>query len=327
MRPLVKRSSDLKIFTTRRNQEFAEKTAVSIGYGLGKVEIKDFANKEIWVKYHTNIRGDDIFIIGSTDGDPRYLFELLVMLRAAKLASAYRITAVIPCFGGRQDRKDEPRTCITARLNADLITEAGADRVITMDLHAPQIQGFFKIPVDHLFSSLDFCPYFQKLNVDKLAICTTDLGGLKMAKKYKNFLGAKTIIIHDKDRKAHNETDVSNIIGDAKGFNILLLDDLIDTGKTFFNTCDSLITAGALEIYGWCTHPVLSGNALNMLCQYVQEKKIKMMLLGDTLPFEPRAEITTISQSSTFGEAIAASFENRSVSHLFLENKDDDDVD
>ncbi len=324
-RTLVKRQPELKIFSIRLNEEFAFSVADSIGYKLGKLEIKNFADKDIWVKYHTNIRGDDIFIIGSTNGDPKYFMELCHLIRAAKLASAYRVTAVIPCFGGRQDRKDQPRTSITARLYADFLEKAGADRIITMDLHAPQIQGFFSIPVDHLFSSMDFCPFFSDLNIDNLAVATTDLGGLKMAKKYKQYLGAKSLIIHDKDRRHHNEADVSNVIGDAKGYNVLLVDDLYDTGKSFLNAVDSLLLAGAINIYGWCTHPVLSNDALHNLESYVQQGKIKQMMLGDTLPFIKSELITKISQAKTFGEAIAASFENRSVSHLFIENKDEED--
>lgn len=324
-RTLVKRSPELKIFSIRLNEEFANSVVGSIGYKLGKLEIKNFADKDLWVKYHTNIRGDDIFIIGSTNGDPKHFMELCQLIRAAKLASAYRVTAVIPCFGGRQDRKDQPRTCITARLYADFLEKAGADRVITMDLHAPQIQGFFSIPVDHLFSSLDFCPYFSNLNIPNLAIATTDIGGLKMAKKYKQYLGAKALIIHDKDRKHHNEADVSNVIGDANGFNILLVDDLYDTGNSFLNAVDSLLLAGAQSIYGWCTHPVLSNNALQKLESYIQAGKIKHMMLGDTLPFDESKMVTKISQAKSFAEAIAASFENRSVSHLFLENKDEED--
>ncbi len=325
----VKKPAELKIFTTRRNNEFALKVAESIGLSLGKVKIKDFADKEIWVKYNSHLRGDDVFIIGSTEGDPKHLIELLIMIKAAKLSTAWRVTAVIPCFGGRQDRRDQPRTCITARLYADLIETAGADRVITMDLHAPQIQGFFSIPVDHLFGSLDFCKYFSQKNITPLAIYTTDIGGIKMARKYKKFLNAEKIVIIDKDRPKHNETKVADIIEEAKEkiiiSNALIVDDLLDTGNSFINAVDTASSQGCTSIYGWCPHGVLSGDAIERIQKYLSEGKLKTLMLGDTMPFNPVEGIEKVSVSKTFGEAILASFENRTVEHLFIENENEED--
>src|SRR5271169_1320951 len=206
---------ELKLFAGRSNSRLAEKIAQQIGVPLGKCDIQNFSDGEIWVKYNENIRGSDVFIIQSTNPPAENLLELLIMVDAAKRASARKVTAVIPYFGyARQDRKDQPRVSITAKLVANLITQAGADRVITMDLHAPQIQGFFDIPVDHLYSSAILVKHFKKMRLGNLAVASPDVGGIKMARAYAKRLEADLIVI-DKRRPRQNEAEVMNIIGEA----------------------------------------------------------------------------------------------------------------
>ena len=224
-----------KIVTGRSNPEFAARVAKAAGTTLGKVLIRNFSDGEIWVKYDENVRGEDLFIVQSTPPPAENLFELLMLIDAARRASAKRITAVIPYFGyARQDRKDQPRVAITAKLVANLITEAGADRVITMDLHAPQIQGFFDIPFDHLYSSPVFTRHIRRLELPDLTIASPDVGGLKLARAYAKRLNAGLMFI-DKRRPRPNVAEVMNIVGEARGKNILVIDDLIDTGGTFTN--------------------------------------------------------------------------------------------
>lgn len=239
--------SDLKIFSGRGNHPLGEKIAKAAGIPLGRLDIKNFSDGEIWVKYSDNIRGDDVFIVQSTQPPAENLLELLILIDAARRASARRITAVIPYFGyGRQDRKDQPRVSVTAKLVANLITEAGADRVITMDLHAAQIQGFFDIPLDHLYASAVFSDYFRKKKIPDLAVVSPDVGGLKIARSYARRLDADLILI-DKRRPKPNIAEVVNIIGNASGKNVLIVDDLIDTGGTFVNAVKALRDSGAHE--------------------------------------------------------------------------------
>ena len=257
--------AELKIFTGRSHPVLATSIASSIGEKLGKCDIRNFSDGELWVKYNSNIRGDDVFIIQSTNPPAENLLELLVMIDAAKRASARRVTVVIPYFGyGRQDRKDQPRVSITAKLVANLITKAGADRVITMDLHAPQIQGFFDIPVDHLYSSAVFMPFLRRKKIPNLAVVSPDVGGIKLARAYAKRLQSDLILI-DKRRPRPNVAEVMNIIGDVTGKNVLIVDDLVDIGGTFTNAVEALKKAGAKEVFGVCTHAVLSGNAIERI--------------------------------------------------------------
>ena len=251
--------SQLKIFSGRSSKYLGVKIAECLGKQLGHVEFKTFSDGEIWTKYSENIRGNDVFIIQSTNPPAENLMELLIMIDAAKRSSALRVNAVIPYFGyARQDRKDQPRVSITAKLIANLLQKAGADRIITMDFHAPQIQGFFDIPVDHLYGSAIFLKKFVSMKIKNLAVASPDVGGIKMARAYAKRLHSDLIVI-DKRRPKPNVAEVMNIIGEVKGKNVLIVDDLIDTGGTFSNAVLELEKQGAKEIYGACTHPILSG--------------------------------------------------------------------
>ena len=247
---------------------------------LGLVELKRFSDNEIWVKYLENIRGSDIFIVQSTNPPAENLIELLIMVDAAKRASAQRITAVIPYFGySRQDRKDQPRVSITAKLVANLITVAGADRVITMDLHAAQIQGFFDIPFDHLYGSSIFSGLFNDIKAN-LVVVSPDVGGIKIARSYAKRLNASLVVI-DKRRPKQNHAEVVHIIGNVKNKDVLIVDDLIDTGGTFVGAIDALKKEGAKNIYGAVTHPVFSGPAV----ERIHNSQITNLLVSDTINF------------------------------------------
>jgi ribose-phosphate pyrophosphokinase len=306
--------SDLKVFSGRSHREFAESIAREIGAPLGRCEFKTFSDGEIWVKYSDNIRGSDVFIVQSTIPPAENLMELLILIDAAKRASARKVAAVIPYFGyARQDRKDQPRVSITAKLVANLITTAGADRVITMDLHAPQIQGFFDIPVDHLYSSAILVKHFKKMKIPDLAIASPDVGGLKMARAYAKRLEADLIVI-DKRRPRQNEAEVMNIIGDVEGKNILIVDDLIDTGGTLCNAVTALQQAGAKDVYAACTHAVLSGNAIDR----IEQSNLTKLVVTDTLILRrPSPKIQVESVARIFGEAMKRTFKHMSISSLF----------
>ncbi|MBI5020893.1 MAG: ribose-phosphate pyrophosphokinase [Ignavibacteriales bacterium] len=309
--------SELKLFSGRSNPNFAEKVSDVIGIPLGKVEIQNFSDGEIWVKYNENIRGTNVFIVQSTNPPAENLIELLVLIDAAKRASARRITAVIPYFGyARQDRKDQPRVSITAKLIANLVTTAGADRVITMDLHAPQIQGFFDIPVDHLYSSAVYTSFFAKNNIPDLTVVSPDVGGIKMARAFARRLNAELVLI-DKRRPKPNEVEVMNVIGNVNNRNILIVDDLIDTAGTFCNAVKALRNAGAKKIYGACTHPLFSGGAI----ERIKASDVEMIYVTDSIPLHNAAskfdKIEILSVTDLFGEAIKRGFSNQSISSLF----------
>jgi ribose-phosphate pyrophosphokinase len=311
--------SDLKIFSGRANHPLGEKIAKAAGIPLGRLDIKNFSDGEIWAKFSDNIRGDDVFIVQSTQPPSDNLLELLILIDAARRASARRITAVIPYFGyARQDRKDQPRVSVTAKLIANLITEAGADRVITMDLHAAQIQGFFDIPLDHLYASAVFSDYFRLKKIPNLAVVSPDVGGLKIARSYARRLEAELILI-DKRRPKPNVAEVVNIIGNANGKNVLIIDDLIDTGGTFVNAVKALRDSGAQEIYGACTHPILSGAAT----ERINESELTSLVVTDSVPLKilsPKIEIRSVAK--IFAEAIVRTHNNQSISTLFDVDKD-----
>lgn len=306
--------SRLKIVTGRSNPEFAARIAKAAGTTLGRVEIRNFSDGEIWVKYDENIRGEDLYIVQSTQPPGENLIELLMLIDAARRASARRITAVIPYFGyARQDRKDQPRVAITAKLIANLITEAGAERVLTMDLHAAQIQGFFDIPFDHLYASPVFTRHFRRLELPDLTIASPDVGGLKLARAYAKRLDAGLMFI-DKRRPRPNVAEVMNVVGDAQGRNIIVVDDLIDTGGTFANAIHALKAAGAEKIYGACTHPVLSGRAFELL----ENAPVEGIFVTDTLPLRRTSpKIIVKSVAKVFAEAIMRINGNQSISKLF----------
>ena len=311
--------SKLKIFSGTSNRPLAQTIAKTAGSALSEAVIRKFSDGEIWVKYTTNIRGDDVFVIQSTQPPGDNLLELLILIDAAKRASARRVTAVIPYFGyARQDRKDQPRVSISAKLVANLITSAGADRVITMDLHAPQIQGFFDIPVDHLYSSAIFIDYFKKKKISNLAVASPDVGGIKMARSFAKRLESDLILI-DKRRPKANVAEVMNIIGNVSGKNILIVDDLIDTAGTFCNAAQALKDHGAKDVYGACTHPILSGDAFNR----ISRSPLHMIAVTDSIPLLTNSEkIHVRSAARLFAEAIIRTHNNQSISSLFDVDKD-----
>ena len=309
--------SELKLFTGRSNPELAEKVAAKIGIPLGKCDVTNFSDGEIWVKFNENIRGTDVFILQSTNPPASNLMELLIMIDAAKRASARKVTAVIPYFGyARQDRKDQPRVSITAKLVANLIATAGADRVITMDLHAPQIQGFFDIPVDHLYSSAVYITFFVNKKIPNLTLVSPDVGGIKMARAFAKRLDADLLLI-DKRRPKPNQSEVMNIIGNAEDRNILIVDDLIDTGGTFTSAVKALMASGAKSIFGACTHPIFSGDSLARIV----DSEVSKIFVTDSIPLSQQAavmqKIEILSVSELFGEAILRAYRNESISSLF----------
>lgn len=308
-------TEDFKIFSGSSNLPLAEKIAAKLNKPLGLIELKRFSDGEIWVKYLENIRGSDIFIIQSTNPPAENLLELLIMVDAAKRASANRITAVIPYFGySRQDRKDQPRVSITAKLVANLITIAGADRVITMDLHAAQIQGFFDIPFDHLYGSSIFSGLFNDIK-NNLVVVSPDVGGIKIARSYAKRLNASLVVI-DKRRPKQNLAEVVHIIGSVKDKDVLIVDDLIDTAGTFVSAIDALKKEGAKNIYGAVTHPLFSGPALDR----IRHSQITKLLVSDSIKFKHSdnlEKISVVSAAEILAEAITRTHDNESISSLF----------
>jgi ribose-phosphate pyrophosphokinase len=306
---------DYMIFSGTSNMPLAKKIASRSGKNLGSVELKKFSDGEIWVKYLENIRGKDVFIIQSTNPPAENLMELLILIDAAKRASARSINAVIPYFGyARQDRKDQPRVSITAKLAANLIMVAGADRVISMDLHAAQIQGFFDIPFDHLYGSSVFKGQFDHLE-DDLVIVSPDVGGIKIARAYAKLLNCGLVVI-DKRRPKQNTVEIVNIIGDVKDKNVLIVDDLIDTAGTFVGAVSALKEKGAKKIFGAITHPLLSGEAI----ERIEKSDLNNLFVTDTIDFrvkEQSDKIKVISASDLFAEAIRRTFNDESISSLF----------
>ncbi|HTR80570.1 MAG TPA: ribose-phosphate pyrophosphokinase [Bacteroidota bacterium] len=309
----------LKVFSGTANRQLAEQIAKSLGQELGGLDIRKFSDGEIWVKFLDNVRGADVFIIQPTNPPADNLMELLITIDAAKRASANRVIAVIPYFGyARQDRKDQPRVAVTAKLVANLLTQAGADRIISMDLHAPQIQGFFDIPFDHLYSSVVFVDHYRRENITDLTVVSPDVGGIKMARAYAKRLSADLVLI-DKRRPAPNEVEVMNIVGEVKGRNVLIVDDLIDTAGTFTSAVRTLKEAGAKGIYGACTHPILSGKAMSR----INGSEVTSLLVTDTIQLkEVSPKIEVMSVAKIFAEAIRRSYENKSISSLFDVDKD-----
>jgi ribose-phosphate pyrophosphokinase len=305
---------NLKIFSGTNSIALSKDICKKLNLDLGDIDIKTFSDGEIWIKYNENIRGCDVFVIQSTNSPSDNLMELLIMIDAAKRSSASRVTAVIPYFGyARQDRKDQPRVSITAKLIANLIEKAGADRVITMDLHAAQIQGFFDIPVDHLYGSAVFLKHFFDMKIQNLAVASPDVGGIKMARAYAKRLHADLIVI-DKRRPKPNVAEVMNIIGEVKDKNVIIIDDLIDTAGTFVNAVTALKDKGALDVYGACTHPILSGEAIKR----INDLPLKKLYASDTIPLHIVSDKIEIkSVASLFAEAIKRTNLNESISSLF----------
>ncbi len=308
--------SEPRVFSGSANPAFTEKIVEYLGIAPGQIEKRIFSDNEIWVKFKENIRGRDVYLVQPTQPPAENLMELLIMIDAAKRASAKKVTAVIPYFGyARQDRKDQPRVAITAKLIANLITVAGADRVITMDLHAAQIQGFFDIPFDHLYGSGNFTSDLSE-KFQNLVVVSPDMGGVKLARSYAERLNAGIVVI-DKRRPKQNVAEVMNVIGDVEDKNVLIVDDLIDTGGTFVNCVKALKDRGALKIFGAITHPLLSGTAV----QKINESPLETLYVTDSIPLGPEAaeseKIVVRSSALLFAKAIKACNQNKSISKLF----------
>ncbi len=314
--------TSIYVFSGNSNKQLALSICSKLGIELGSAEVKKFSDGETSVDIHQSIRGKDIYIVQSTCSPTNeHLMELLVMLDAVKRASAQTITAVIPYFGyARQDRKASPRTPITAKLIADLLTVAGADRVLTMDLHAGQIQGFFDIPVDNLYSKPVILNYVMDRFLDHLCIVSPDAGGVERARAYAKPLKADLAII-DKKRERANESDVMHIIGDVKDKVCLLVDDIVDTAGTLSNAAVALKDAGAMKVLACCTHPVLSGPAI----ERINKSPMEELVVTDTIPLSDEAKackkITVLSVATLLAEAIKRIYRDESVSELFIWNE------
>ncbi len=306
---------DFKVVSGRSNLALAEKVADHLGIRLSKTLMKNFSDGELWVKFEDNVRGVDLFVIQSTFAPSDNIMELLILIDAAKRASAKRVTAVIPYYGyARQDRKDQPRVSVTAKLIANLLVRAGADRIITIDLHSSQIQGFFDIPMDHLYASPVLLGALKRLNPGNLTFAAPDAGGIKTARAYAKRMGADLILV-DKRRPKHNLAEIMHIIGEVKDKNIVIVDDMIDTGNTFIQCADALKENGANEIIGICVHPVLSGTAFERI---EKSKSLSKLFVTDTLPLKSESEkIEVISVAELLAEAIIRTHDNRSISSLF----------
>ena len=311
------------VFSGRANQKLTEEICNYIDVPLGKTVIRDFSDKEIYVKIEENVRGGDVFVVQSTcfPGNTN-LMELLIMIDALRRSSAKRITAVIPYYGyARQDRKNEPRVPITSKLIADLVVTAGADRVLTVDLHAGQIQGFFNIPVDHLFAINVLIDYIKEQKLEDLIVISPDAGGVERARAYAKRLNSSLAII-DKRRDIPNEAKAMNIIGDVKGKIAFIVDDMIDTAGTLMEATDALLGAGAREVHACCSHPVLSGPA----GERIASSPIKTVITTNTIPLngelEKNPKIKVLSVASLLGEAILRIHQETSVSSLFDSTKD-----
>lgn len=309
--------SEVKIFTGNANPELAQSIADAIGIPLGKANVSTFSDGEISVNIEETVRGTDVFVVQSTNPPVNdNLMELLILIDAFKRASAGRVTAVLPYYGyARQDRKAKARDPITAKLVADILTTAGADRVLTMDLHAAQIQGYFDIPVDHLLGVPILAKYFQEKDIKDLVVVSPDLGSVTRARNFANHLDAPIAII-DKRRPQANVAEVMNIIGDIEGKNVILVDDMIDTAGTITQGANALKEFGAKDVYACCTHPVLSGPAI----ERIQNSVIKELIITDTIPLPEEKMIDKIkvrSVAPVFAEAIQRIYKNISVSKLF----------
>ena len=308
---------DVKLFSGTKSRYLAEEIADYYGHPLGKLEIQRFSDGEMQPVIQESVRGGYVFFIQSTFAPSDNLMELLLMIDAAKRASAGYITAVIPFFGyARQDRKDKPRVPISAKLIANLLQAAGADRVMTMDLHAPQIQGFFDIPVDHLKCEAIFIPYLQKyLNLENVIFAAPDVGGVKRARTYSKYFH-KGLVICDKERKKANEIASMTVIGDVQGADVIMVDDIVDTAGTLSRAADIIMEKGAKSVRALCKHPVLSGKAY----ENIENSKIKELIVCNTLPLKKKSKkIKVLSTAKLFSKAIRNTHEHRSISALFVE--------
>ena len=310
--------TSVKIFSGTGSQYLAERIARSYGCKLGSVKVSRFSDGEIQPVFQESIRGDYVFLIQGTFAPTDNLMELLLMIDAARRASAYKVIAVIPYYGyARQDRKDKPRVAIGSKLVANMLTAAGADRVITMDLHAPQIQAFFDIPVDHLDSSAIFIPYIEQLRLKNLTFAAPDVGSANRVREIASYFDAEMVIC-DKHRKRANEIASMVVIGDVQGKDIVLIDDLCDTGGTLAKSAGLLMEKGALSVRALCTHPVLSGNAY----ENIENSALSELVVCDTIPMKQDSpKIKVISVADLFAVAIRNAFENKSITSLFIHSQ------
>jgi ribose-phosphate pyrophosphokinase len=305
----------IKIFSGTKSRYIAEKIAKEYGVELGSTSFIEFSDGEFQVAFEETVRGAYVFIVQSTFPPSDNLMELLLMIDAAKRASAYKVAAVIPYFGfARQDRKDKPRVSIGAKLVANLLSAAGVDRVMTLDLHADQIQGFFDVPVDHLYASSIFVPYIKSLNLENLVLAAPDMGGTKRANAYSKFLETPLVICH-KSRKKANVIDELTVIGDVEGKNVVILDDMIDTAGTITKAADMMIEKGALSVRAIATHAVLSGPAY----ERINESKITEIVVTDSLPIKPISDkIKVLSIAAVFADVIDKVHNYQSISSNFI---------
>ena len=311
-------TSPIMLLSGTANPALAQGIADVLRERLCDVTVKRFADGEIFVRIDENVRGRDVFLIQPTNPPAENVLELLILIDAAKRASAARVTAVVPYYGyGRADRKDQPRVSIAAKLLANLMTAAGADRVLSIDFHQHQIQGFFDIPVDHLYAAPVFRRYYEMKKLDNLVVVATDVSAAKMARGYARRLGGDLAII-DKRRPAPNEAEVSNIVGEVEGKHCIVPDDMIDTAGTMVSTIEVLKERGALDVYVLATHPLFSGPALERLAS----ADVKEITVTDTVPLAPGVmealpNLTVLSVASLLAQAIESTHTNSSVSKLF----------
>ena len=308
-------TSQIKIFSCENSEYLAKKIAKSYGHPLGNCEVQQFSDGEFQVSIKETVRGCEVFIIQSTPPPTNNLMELLLMIDAAKRASAKRIIAVMPYFGwARQDRKDQPRVAIGAKLVANLLQAAGVDRIMTMDLHADQIQGFFEVPVDHLFASTLFAPLLQKMKLKNLIIAAPDAGGSKRANAYAKYLNVDLALCY-KQRKKANVIEDMTIIGDVKGKDVVIVDDMVDTAGTLTKSAKLFIDHGAASVRAFCTHAVLSGPAY----ERIENSLLEELVVTDTIPLKSKSsKIKVISVAEMFGDVMKKHVSFESISDHFV---------
>jgi len=305
----------LKFFAGRQSRYLAEKITEHFGTALGKSSVMEFSDGEFQPSFEESVRGCSVFIIQSTFPPTDNVFELLLMIDAAKRASAYKIVAVMPYFGfARQDRKDRPRVSIGAKLITDLLTAAGVDRVMTMDLHADQIQGFFNVPVDHIYASSLFVPYIKNLNLEDLVIAAPDMGGTKRANAYSRFLNCEMVICY-KQRKKANYVGEITVIGDVKGKNVVIVDDMVDTAGTLTMVAEMMMEQGAKSVRATATHPVLSGPAY----ERIENSPLTEVVVTDSIPIRKESsKIKVVSIAEVFADVINKVYNYQSISSSFI---------
>lgn len=309
-------TAPFKVFSGTNSRYLAEKICESLKCPLGKMKIEHFSDGEFSVSYEESIRGQYVYLVQSTFPNSDNLMELLLMIDAAKRASAYKVIAVIPYFGwARQDRKDKPRVSIAAKLIADMLSVAGVDRVITMDLHADQIQGFFNVPVDHLYGSTIFIPFIKSLNIDNLVIASPDVGGSKRAGSYSKHLGVPMVLCH-KTREKANVVGQMTIIGDVEGKDVIITDDMVDTAGTLCMAADLMKKNGAKSVRAIVTHGVMSGAAT----QRVMESELSEIVFTDSIPFDCKKcdKVRILSIADMFADTIYRVQEHKSISEQYL---------